>query len=478
MPPSNNNERIVTKIDTSVITSASLPRMANGKNYTSSYKRDTKSTDYRRGLEKIYGPEVGRGAPRLLPPPSTSSSKSSSRKTTVSYNLSYVPQFLNTSFKHLLGLAHWPYSIPTSRKSKPTKQMRDEGRVESIIWCPGSREEWDDCVEEMTTLAAQASYRRAIKQSSSSGTISPPLSLQYIRERTDIDDPLKGYQVRHDGSGYLQGFVLMTTFTCWVGWFKWTSSHPQSGMAGRRGDGFDEGNVIASQLEECKRGGDPNGQGVVWPRIAEISLAGGLGCGEFLVSMALEDLVENTKYDFVVLQATPSSLSFYERFGFVRVGAVCRYATNPNSVVGYRHWTYKDEKHLSKHGGPSYMMAIDLKILRRKNRVGLKKLCKDYFVEEKPTIQRKLMEEWNYSENDLSIQNHPGFFAPVIKVKEKKRVKPPAAHSSKKRKSIKEWTAVKPEDYGKKPTQRRVNKYTAMKREMSEDDDLVGDAEV
>ena len=39
MPPSNNNERIVTKIDTSVITSASLPRMANGKNYTSSYKR-------------------------------------------------------------------------------------------------------------------------------------------------------------------------------------------------------------------------------------------------------------------------------------------------------------------------------------------------------------------------------------------------------------------------------------------------------
>ena len=39
MPQSNNNERIVTKIDTSVITSASLPRMANGKNYTSSYKR-------------------------------------------------------------------------------------------------------------------------------------------------------------------------------------------------------------------------------------------------------------------------------------------------------------------------------------------------------------------------------------------------------------------------------------------------------
>lgn len=83
---------------------------------------------------------------------------------------------------------------------------------------------------------------------------------------------------------------------------------------------------------------------MVWPRIAELSLAGGLGCGEFLVALALEDLVENPKYDFVVLQATPSSLTFYERFGFVRVGAVCKYATNPNSIVGYRHWTYKDEK--------------------------------------------------------------------------------------------------------------------------------------
>ncbi|GMH63142.1 hypothetical protein TrLO_g13783 [Triparma laevis f. longispina] len=450
--------------------------MANGKNYTSSYKRDTKSTDYRRDLEKIYGAEIGRGSVRATS--SVTQQTKSNRKTTVQYNLSKVPGFRNTGFKHLLGLAHWPYSIPTSRKSKPTKLQREKASVDSLIWSPLSREEWDDSVSEMTTLASQASYRRAIKQSPTHGKIEPPLSLQYIRERTDIDDPLKGYQLRHVPTGYLQGFVMTTTFTCWVGWFKWASNHPQSGMAGRRGEGFDEGNIIGAELEECKRAGDPNGQGVVWPRIAELSLAGGLGCGEFLVALALEDLVENPKYDFVVLQATPSSLTFYERFGFVRVGAVCKYATNPNSIVGYRHWTYKDEKHLSKHGGPSYMMAIDLKILRRKNRVGLKKLCKDYFVEEKPNIQRKLTSEWNYTSHDISIQNHPGFFAPVLKVKEKKRPKPPAAHSSKKRKSIKEWTAVKPEDYSKKSEKRRVNKYTAAKREEDDDDDLVGDAAV
>lgn len=77
----------------------------------------------------------------------------------------------------------------------------------------------------------------------------------------------------------------------------------------------------------------------------------GLGCGEFLVALALEELCDSSKYELVVLQATPLSVAFYERFGFVRVGAVCRYANNPGHIVGYRHWTYKDEKHLSKVRG-------------------------------------------------------------------------------------------------------------------------------
>jgi hypothetical protein len=69
-------------------------------------------------------------------------------------------------------------------------------------------------------------------------------------------------------------------------------------------------------------------------------------------------------FEYVVLQATPTSLTFYERFGFTRVGAITRYESNMNRQVGYRHWTYADEKQLANHGGPSYMMALKLDTLR------------------------------------------------------------------------------------------------------------------
>jgi len=100
--------------------------------------------------------------------------------------------------------------------------------------------------------------------------------------------------------------------------------------------------------------------GFVHEGVAELSLVGGIGCGDFLVRLALERLVE-LEYDYVVLQATPIAISFYERFGFVRVGAIATYETEPGVITGYRHWTYSDEKKLDKHGGPSYMMAMRLR---------------------------------------------------------------------------------------------------------------------
>ena len=136
----------------------------------------------------------------------------------------------------------------------------------------------------------------------------------------------------------------------------------------------------------------------------------GLGCGEFLVSLSLEELCENSKYDLVVLQATPLSIPFYSRFGFVRVGAVCRYANNPAHVVGYRHWTYKDEKHLSKHGGPSYMMCLDLGPLRAKGKLGLKKAVRGMIVEDKPDIVVKEASDMKYTQRDVAIQvRRPGY---------------------------------------------------------------------
>ena len=200
--------------------------------------------------------------------------------------------------------------------------------------------------------------------------VSVPVSEQYIRERIDIDSPLSGFQIRDRFTGYLQGFVTFTTFTTWSLEFMWCSSHPQSGMVscqGKKVKNWDVDNKIGSRLQMCDRGGDPKGNGVVWREIGEISLLGSLGCGDLLMSLAIEKfLSSDSQYKFLVLSATPSSKGYYERFGFVRVGAVAKYESS-NAIVGYRHWTYVDEKHLMKHGGPSYMMALDLEEVRERN---------------------------------------------------------------------------------------------------------------
>jgi hypothetical protein len=42
-----------------------------------------------------------------------------------------------------------------------------------------------------------------------------PLSQDYIADRVMIDDPLCGYMIRTERSGWLQGFIIRTTFTTW-----------------------------------------------------------------------------------------------------------------------------------------------------------------------------------------------------------------------------------------------------------------------
>ena len=322
---------------------------------------------------------------------------------------------------------------------------------ESVIWVPTTRSQWDDCVDEMTSVCYSAVLRKHQQEQvrlemeggaaaaaggatgsgakDGKGKTKPPLkplSRDYIRDRIDIDDPIRGYQIRHKTGGWLQGFVLTTTFTTWTHYFKWDSTHPTAGLrgstfakaaasAGMVGVDFD--GSLSSQLEAQPRSGDPNHGGVVWPTIAEISLVGALGCGEYLVRMALDDICRRDCYDYVVLQATDTSRTFYERFGFVRVGAVSKYgrqarqaagagkpgaaaaaaasakgtkgskpqaqqttvvagapaapassAVSPPSLanaplVGYRHWTYAEEsaQSINKwHGGPSYMMALKI----------------------------------------------------------------------------------------------------------------------
>ncbi|EOD24760.1 hypothetical protein EMIHUDRAFT_457715, partial [Emiliania huxleyi CCMP1516] len=60
-----------------------------------------------------------------------------------------------------------------------------------------------------------------------------------------------------------------------------------------------------------------------------------------------------------------ASVSFYEEMGFVRVGAVARYASEGTPLdalplQGYRHWASADESQLEQFGDISYMMALKL----------------------------------------------------------------------------------------------------------------------
>lgn len=145
---------------------------------------------------------------------------------------------------------------------------------------------------EMILLCKEAMRRRPGK-----GTGSKPLSLEFLADRLDIDDPLFGYIVRtkdnlHDvpqwKAGMLQGFVTVTTFTNWQKSFRWDSLHPSAfeadsdEMQEQRTQGLrklDSDGSLACGLQNSVRAGDIYNEGIVWPRIAEISLLGGLGCG-------------------------------------------------------------------------------------------------------------------------------------------------------------------------------------------------------
>ena len=265
----------------------------------------------------------------------------------------------------------------------------------SVVWVPRSRSEWEDCIDEMTAICTTAAWHRH-QQTRCEKEFRPPLSRVYIRDRIDIDDPLRGYQIRHK-NGWLQGFVMMTTFTTWTHYFMWDSNHEKNGILpiGVEVGLVDDG-TLSNELQQAPRSGDPTTKGVVWPSVAEIGLVGALGCGEYLVKMALDDIWKRGSYDFVVLQATETARPFYEKHGFVRVGAVSKYGsekdvagvTNSVDEVGYRHWTYANEtdERLTQHGAPSIMMALKL----RDQRVNEQIACSDRNLFKSTSILQEL----------------------------------------------------------------------------------------
>ena len=92
--------------------------------------------------------------------------------------------------------------------------------------------------------------------------------------------------------GMLQGFITMTMFTNWQSSFRFDSLHE---MAFGQDDDeleeqmkngirkYDEDGSLAEELEASVKGGNPHLEGIVYPRIAEVSLFGGLGCGKVII---------------------------------------------------------------------------------------------------------------------------------------------------------------------------------------------------
>ena len=62
-----------------------------------------------------------------------------------------------------------------------------------------------------------------------------PLSLEYMADRLDTDDPVWGMTVRDGASGEMHAYVTVTTFTTWVRWFRWDSLAELAGLIRERG---------------------------------------------------------------------------------------------------------------------------------------------------------------------------------------------------------------------------------------------------
>ncbi|KAL7492282.1 hypothetical protein ACHAWT_001453 [Skeletonema menzelii] len=229
-----------------------------------------------------------------------------------------------------------------------------------------NRQHFNDSIAELTLLCNEASRRSKNKAlTTSKKSTTKPLSIEYIFDRIDTDDPLWGLMVRTDTPtsfkgrpsnvkasphwkrGMLQGFITVTTFTNWKSSFRFDSLHEMA-FAGDSDDleeqmknglrKYDEDGSLAEELEATVKGGNPHVEGVVYPKIAEVALFGGLGCGKQLLRLVIEHLERlkssaRQNYDYIVLQATDNSVPFYESMGFTRVGCVQSKSPCPDEYV-------------------------------------------------------------------------------------------------------------------------------------------------
>ena len=100
-------------------------------------------------------------------------------------------------------------------------------------------------------------------------------------------------------------------------WFRWDSLAEHAGIHSlHQEDETDEEEIewrsarkcdvngsVSADLMRQVHDGDPDGEGVIWPRLAEVSLLGAIGCGGWLMRLIIEELESpDSQYDWVVLQ--------------------------------------------------------------------------------------------------------------------------------------------------------------------------------
>ena len=177
-----------------------------------------------------------------------------------------------------------------------------------------TREQWLAMLGELVQMCNECVRRKAQSRKDEA----KPLSLEYMADRLDVDDPLFGYIAVSSDKSWLQGFITVTTFTTWHRNFRWDSLHPAAGVLDC-GDGeTSHDHVKGTKVDrdgEITRGlmaqiyaGDPDGEGIVWPRVAELSLLGALGCGGWLLQLVIDGLeTEQSPYRYIVTQATDNA---------------------------------------------------------------------------------------------------------------------------------------------------------------------------
>jgi len=280
-----------------------------------------------------------------------------------------------------------PLKQPCYRFSKVPACQRD--LRDSLLYEISDRKVWKEMTPEILLLCNEALERRLRITGEVSSSGSKPLNLNYIADRIDVDNPMWGFCVRHKPTGWLQGFVTVTTFSSWHSWLHWDSlsvdaqllpppkSSDSSGEGNRRKRGnsssldasssmdlsayspaekkwiqerrIDRDGCLSRELEAELRVTTVNGRPCqVWPHVAEISLLGGLGAGRALLEKTLQRLESPTsQYRYVVTHATHGSIPFYEKLGFVRVGAVVRHRLAKRPEVDEQAKILRDEAEAS-----------------------------------------------------------------------------------------------------------------------------------